>query len=343
MELRQETTTTSSRGGSVYQVTSWVDSADTSPMPDAGVFLYQISGEAARTDRFLRVCTPGDMVQFPADRDVSVRRRLAFYRANSYAFAAESIQVAQARMSAIKDLVDQSCKLWSSYEAAFDSSTQPSGYFSYTLPNVAATQRQSLIDAYTAARDAQAQTEELVDAAAAQVTALTASQTSAQSTVTMLTTLQTSTTTTQSQLTTLTTSARTLTTQARSLLGVSTSAVTQYNTDYTVDPSNDTWDIMRDGGELDDANTAFGGQLTTWQSVVGTWAAASDALSSSLSAQTSALATANATLTSITAQLKTQTALRAQLLAQLAEQANTTLLAQQALVSYCPDIDVSTL
>lgn len=343
MELRQETNTTSSRGGSVYQVTTWVDAEDTSPLPDAGVFLYQVSGTVARTDRFLRVCTPGDMTQFPADRDTATRRRLAFYRAASYVFASDSVQVAQARMNALKDLVDQACKLWSSYAATFDSSSQPGGYFAHTLPSVASTQRQSLIDAYTAARDAQAATEELVAAATEQVTAMTASQTSAQATVTMLTALQASTTNSQSQLTTLTSSARTLTTQARALLGVSTSAVTQYNTDYTVDPSNDTWDVMRDGGELDDANTAFAAQLTTWQGVIGNWATASDALTASLTAQTSALATANATLTSVTAQLKTQTALRAQLLAQLGEQSNTTLLAQQALTAYCPDIDVSTL
>ena len=348
MELRQVTDTTTVGSGAQYVCTSWIDTANTDPMPDAGIFLYRIiSASRPSSDRFARVCTPADITTFRADRAEAVIRRHAYWRSNQYVRTDTSLQVAVSARVAVKDLVDQLAKTWTSYEADFDAAGQPSGYYSYSIPQVEETTRNQLIAAYTAARDAQAQTEEDLDAATVQINALTSTQSSLTTQVEYLLAAKAALLSAQSDAAALPAGAKALRTQARTYIGVVEAGLEAYSDEYPADPGDDTWDHFGDdppfSGSVVTATAAFRSDLETWSGLIGAWDGASSDISEAYSQVSAAHTSATAALSSTTTSLSTQTRLRAQLQQTLSEQTNATFLARAALTSYCPDINPDTL
>lgn len=348
MELRQVTQTVTIRSGAQYSCTSWIDTSNTDPMPDAGIFLYRIISESRpSSDRFTRVCTPADITTFRADRSEAVIRKQAYWRSNQYTRTDVSLQVAVSARTAVKDLVDQLAKTWTSYEADFDSSSQPLDYYTYSIPQVEETTRNQLIAAYTSARDAQAQTEEDLAAATAQVDSLTTTQSSLTTQVAYLLTAKTALLSAQTDTAALPTGAKALRTQAREYIGVVEAGLDAYDTEHPTDPGDTTWDHFGDNppfaGSVVTATEAFKEDLEAWSSLIGAWDGASADITEAYSQVSSAHTSATAALTSTTTSLSTQTRLRAQLQQTLSEQTNATFLARAALTSYCPDINPDSL
>lgn len=338
MELVQTSTSDVVRGQARYTTVSYVDSAQTAPLPDAGVFLFRIIDvDRPQLDRFERVCVPADVRAYSADRVEAVRNRESYVRASSLTRTNTSSQVAVAEATAVKDLVASLETQWRTFADEFE------GERTWVFPLTDPTTKAALIADFTAARDLQEATqEELTDA-----------QTDLQAAETLLAELEdrlaevtqarAEILNVQAQIQSIYTQASLLRTQARTYIGVVQAGLDDYTDVHPTDPGDATWDHFGDDppheGTVVAATTTFTTQVGAFAGYVGQWTAVVTDMTQAASAVQAAVTALSTRVTTASTSVTTLTNTRERLRAQLSRQATNTFNARASLLAYCPDVD----
>lgn len=140
-----------SRGRSVvYEISSTV--TQKGDLPDDGIFVYQIvQRNDAGQDKYTRVATVSDLLDYQTDRPTAVARGDEYFRNSAASIEYSNAQVAQTAVGLLDDLINNLVVNYITYSTEFSTDAElgpPAEHALTTFPLAAASLKESLINDY---------------------------------------------------------------------------------------------------------------------------------------------------------------------------------------------------